>query len=155
MHILLIEAVKSAHCIRIYDCSYIYSHICVFKYATDNIFMCVSVCVANIEHVIGKIPFLKAQGFDSIRYCWAPSFCISWKNGISPLIYSWLHHLWLRQYSKAQTHKASRARHSACLYSKAYLSCFPVKLKQEAGVIFFHKFISGYCFCKVLKFRVN
>lgn len=36
---------------------------------TDNILMYVRVCVANTEHAIGKILFVKALGADSIRYC--------------------------------------------------------------------------------------
>lgn len=36
---------------------------------TDNILMYMRVCVANTEHVIGKILFVKALGADSIRYC--------------------------------------------------------------------------------------
>lgn len=43
IYILLIQAVKITHCMSICDHSYIYSHICIYKYMI--IYVCVCQCV--------------------------------------------------------------------------------------------------------------
>lgn len=142
----------------------------IFSYTCIELIICLRVCVSAccqywtsdwqnpVPEGMGNLPWISARLlFRQILL--STGFLYFWKNGISATMCSWLHHLWVRQYSKAQTHKIFIAHRSACLYSKACLSWLQIKQKQAVkSSPFFpkgQKVTSGYCSCSELKLRIN